>query len=182
MWKSLFISPNSLNFHWFICDTPQQNVPGFFLVFSRKLTRTKKQKITDKSSEHNGCTVLSQALVFLKSASTVTVSTSYFILNPVCITLPHNFCQLPFLLPPPQLTECATADRVRCPLGSGGHAKAYYRVDPQPLNNSDTTTTMYPTAADLSANHHASGAHPSFRTVISNKDPPLQLWQSFFRN
>ena len=79
----------------------------------------------------------------------------HLIVYSLFILLPHYLRQLPFSPPPPP--EYATTDRVRLPLGPGGHAKAYDRVAPQPLNKADTTMTMYPAAADPSANHRASG-------------------------
>ena len=131
----------------------QQKISLFFFGFHRKLARTKTKKIAEKSSKHNGCTLLLWALVLLTHASPVVASTSSFILNDLCTKLPHNFCQLPFSPSPPQPTECSTTDRVRRPLGLGGHVKSYDPVAPQSLNDDNTMATTYLTAANLYVNH-----------------------------
>ena len=78
------------------------------------------------------------------------------IIYPIFITLPHNLRQLPFSSPPPA-EYASTNDRLRRPLSSGGHVKSYDCVAPRLPNEAGMTMTTYPTTADLSANHHASG-------------------------
>ena len=130
----------------------QQKISLFFRI-SQETRAHKNQKKHRKSSKHNRCRLLLRALVLLTRASPVVASTSSFILNDLCTKLPHNFRQLPFSPPPPQPTECSTIDRVRRPLGLGGHVKSYEPVSPQSPNDDNTMTTTYPPAADLYVNH-----------------------------
>ena len=72
----------------------------------------------------------------------------------------------PFSPPPPLPTECAATNRVRTPLGLGGHAKSYDPISPQTPNEADTTMTTYPATDDLSINHRRwelPGNNPSFQ-------------------
>ena len=125
------------------------------------------------------------------------VSTSFYVLNPSCITLPQKFLRLPFSLLPPQLTECATTNTVRFSLGLVCNAKLYDRVCPQPPKKANTINTTYPTADDLSENHRAYRGTPAIttrclqqRTCLHRcirhrafqhlqQRPPSQLWLFF---
>ena len=96
-----------------VCIQPSVNDKclGCFFGLCRKLVRTKTQQSRDKVSKHNRRTVFSRALVLLTRASTGVVSTSFYHVYLLFITLPHNLRQLPFLSLPPQPTECAATIR-----------------------------------------------------------------------
>ena len=80
--------------------------------FGRKLALTKTQQGTDKASEHNRCTVFSQALIFYTHQQKR--RQLCFILYSLFVLFPHNLRQLTFLpLPPPPLEHAsAIIDRV----------------------------------------------------------------------
>ena len=81
----------------------------------------------------------------------------FFMLNTLCIILPHNLRQFPFLSPPPQPTQCTTTKRICRSLGSDRHVEVYDCVaPPQALNDANTKMTTYSAAANISANNCAS--------------------------
>ena len=54
-------------------------------------------------------------------------------------------------------SSVSTTNIVCRSLGSGGYAKSYDQIDPQPPDMTNMTTTMYPATSNISANHHYSG-------------------------
>ena len=76
----------------------QQIMSQIFFGFFSKLARTKTQQSTNKVSEHN---------IQYSRAYQQVVSTSFFILCPPFILLPHYLRQIPFFHLPPPPTEYA---------------------------------------------------------------------------
>ena len=73
----------------------QDNFPGFSgFGFRRKLARTKTQQGTDNVSEHNGCTVFFQALLFCTHQQKW--NKLCFISDNLFVLLPDNIRQLGF--------------------------------------------------------------------------------------
>ena len=83
-------------------------LPGF--ISCRKLAHTKNQQGTDKSNEHNGCTVLLQDLVFCMHQQKW--RQLCFILYPHFVLLTHHLRQLPLLSPSPLEHDAAILDRL----------------------------------------------------------------------
>ena len=129
------------------------NIP--FFGFFRELVHIKTQQSTYKASKHNGGTVFLPYLVLLTIASAVVVSTLFYHLSSIFITLAQKMHQLPLFSSASVTEKYATTNIVLPPFGLVGHYKAYDCFSPQLSNKVDTTTTEYLIASDLSAHHCA---------------------------
>ena len=136
-----------------------KNVPVF--GFCRKLAHTNPQQITVKGSEHNTRTLFSR----------VSTGGDNFVLYPLSSI---NFTSSLFL--PNYIFASASAIyKLRCPLGSVGHAKLFDHVSSQPPNKSNTKKIMHPAAVVLYPNHHVYGDAYTIVPRLLQPPPPLTL-------
>ena len=156
---------------WLIRGVFHYKFPGFSgFGFWRKIAHTKTQQGTDKASEHNGCAVLSQALVSgVMSTSSYNLSSIHYTSSqfaPTCLFASASAIDIVCWQRqsmPPLTTEYAV------PLVQVGIQNAYDRIVSRPPNIANMTMTTYHATYDLSANQRASGDASALRLRVCRR-------------